>query len=154
MLKDFIHKYIDLIDKCQFDELYTKAAWELSGSETGKLTSILLSIGVDPMNHYAKELKYKIPYFYMAGMTPHSDVHIPEGYTDIGTGAFKGTNVDKIFLPESLEMIGNSCFSRIGGTMKVILPKKIPTLENANSISKYSVELYYFGTKEELAEQI
>lgn len=56
-----------------------------------------------------------------------SGVVIPEGYTEVGSGAFDGTGIRSVTLPASLRTIGNDAFANAGFSM-IQLPEGLESL--------------------------
>lgn len=149
-LKNFIHKHIDLIESNQFNKLYDMAAYELSGGETGMLTTTLLDCGIDPLT-YRAQLENCIPPYYLCEAEMEEWI-IPEGYTDVRLGCCNRAKIKRIVLPSSLEYIQERAFySKY--IEEVVLPKDIPTIDE-HTFNFSNTKIIYPGKISELLSQV
>ena len=106
-LQEFIEKNINLIEKNNYDVktgLYNEAF--KAHIEPGDLTTVLLTAGIDPLEH----LDY-IPWRYLAFNRDMEEFHIPENIITIGTGAFFMSSIKTLYVPISVKLFGEECFS-------------------------------------------
>ena len=123
-IKEFIEKYVDLIENGDFTALYNQV--EDSPVLPSDLTQALLDAEVDPLQYFKQE----VPKSY-AFMNSIEEAKIPEGITAIGTKAFYGCKkLFSVSLPSTLESIRSEAFA------------KCSTLESINFPDK----IYYIGT--------
>ena len=97
-LKNFIEKYIHLIEQKEFADLYKRAYSLNTQFETGMLTQILYQIGEDPLPY----LNY-IPEGFLEGCDALIEVEIPAHITDVGESAFYACdNILSITIPKNV----------------------------------------------------
>ncbi|HAE45628.1 MAG TPA: hypothetical protein DCG37_08575 [Lachnospiraceae bacterium] len=66
-----------------------------------------------------------------AGAPPGKNVFVlPSSIKNIDESAFEGTSPEYVFLPESVERIGNDAFANIGNDFKLVAPKYSSISEN------------------------
>ena len=104
-ISTFINKHKDMINNNDWEMLYAKANDKLNFSDIGKLTLILLSADINPLDY----LDY-IPKFYLA-YTNISKFDIPNNIKKIGEYAFSGCiSLTSIKIPDSVTSIGHRAF--------------------------------------------
>lgn len=59
------------------------------------------------------------------GKICNGDVVIPENVTQIGDGAFSGSNINSITIPDSVISIGDCAFGYCNNLLSVIIPKNV-----------------------------
>lgn len=89
----------------------------------GELTKAFLKIGLNPLDYIPF-----VPDFFLYGCTDISEVIIPKHIDEINDQAFEASGIDKINLPENLDIIHQSAFSRCMGLKEIALPDNIQTI--------------------------
>ena len=103
----------------------------------GKLTSILIQAGIDPLLGTTE-----IPVHFLSCQKSIRKFNIPEGVTKINGYAFRYTGLKSITIPDSVKVIGRFAFSRCENLKTVELPIGVELYEDAFSFSGLeSVEL-------------
>lgn len=129
----FLKKYLYLIEQEKWDELFRKADAE----GLPFLYDVLMKGGIDVLNDYHQcPPKYAM---YCTILPPELDV--PEGVEDIGANAFRGTNLERVHLPNSLLEIGPEAFKACKGLAEINIPESVQLLgagafENCQSLVK------------------
>lgn len=106
-VKEFIEKYIELIDENKFDTLYKLSAEELGTLDLmGEVSLVLLSCGLDILKHTNNEIPEGFRY-------KHRFTHliVPEGIEAISHSAFAHCPIlQEVTLPKSLSVIRKFVF--------------------------------------------
>ena len=119
--KDFIERYIDLIEENEFDELY-HIDDEIS---TPDLTEALLSAGIYPLEH----LDY-VPSSYHCCSEDVTTVVLPKHIKRISTSAFWDCpNLTSVVLPEGLKHIGSSAFAECLKLASISFPESLEEIK-------------------------
>lgn len=140
--KDFIEKYIDVIEQHNFDYLYKLAAEELIDVNIGELTQCLIDIQMDPSDYLLT-----IPDHFICNQSISNTANMLDNKSELGYGAFKNcTNISVVNIPETCECIHRECFSECINLTEVYLPKSLNELggEIFSNCSKLT-SLYYAG---------
>lgn len=103
-IKEYIEKYIDLIDSGDFSSFYRQPE---SVSSYGEITDALMSVGIDPLAD--SDIVY--PQMFK-GSEQTGKFVVPEGIKHLGGNAFAKSSFSSIYLPNSLTTIGQRCFYR------------------------------------------
>lgn len=106
-LKNFIEEHILMIEDNNFDVkkgLYQYAFQQ--GITPSELTQVLLQAGIDPLEH----LDY-IPAGYFGEWYRNSYYQIPDHIKSIGSHAFDNSSITKLFVPKSVVVFGDECFT-------------------------------------------
>ena len=87
--------------------------------------------------------------------SPISHVDLPEGYVEIGAGAFSESNISTFKAEYGLEVIGKAAFSECARLSSVIIPKSVKKIgwrafKGCTSLKELSIE----GPLDEWEEQI
>lgn len=105
-VQDCILKHQDLIDKDDFDELYTRLNYQ-NFRFIGELTSAFYLAGIDPLKHV-----WYVPSHFFEHQYLPPEYKIPEGHTFIGSRAFYGVaNLQTCYIPDEVEQIGMEAFA-------------------------------------------
>lgn len=165
-IKEFIEKYIPVINNNDFTFLYNHALDELDDeSYIGELTFALNQAGIDPLEHMSS-----IPSDYYNSYPAKSIPPIPSHITAIMSQAFFDSEVTSIRVPgnvtilretafdyacelktvvieEGVSYIRESCFIDCGSLENVYLPASLITLGNRAFTRCYELkEIHYAGT--------
>ena len=117
-INKFIEEYIDLIEADRWSDIYNIFnGLEQNEEQTGDLTRMLLSAGIDPIKQ--GNLNF-VPAFYMLvndETNPEkiniTEYEIPEGVINIMDYAFWGNNnLQKIIIPHSMRSIRQHAFGK------------------------------------------
>ena len=101
---------ITRINANKFDSLYQHMLDSYSASYISKLTEVLLSSDINPLEY----MDY-IPKNYLINSKEFSHVEIPNHIREIGESAFSMCKtLQSIELPRDLEHLGNLCLARSG----------------------------------------
>lgn len=92
---------------------------------------------------YTKDLKILIAY---PGGSGRKEYKVPEGTEELGAGAFMESDIDEIILPESLKVIGESCFFGCQKLRKLIMPDSVTTLGDRSLAYCGSLEQLHLST--------
>lgn len=103
----------------------TNLNWSLNTS-----TRTLTITGSGDMDDYAIDEDGNLysPWANYVGYV--SNIHLPEGLTSIGDGAFALTNITNITLPSGLTRIGNSAFYDCQNLESVVIPDAVVDVED------------------------
>lgn len=145
-LKDFIERYIDLIENNQFEILYDIAKAELRHNLTGELTSKLFEAEIYPHEHMDK-----IPEYYLHHQAIDNIDEILKNKIEIGGAAFTWcVNITKVDIPEGCKLIDHGCFLSCLNLEEVKLPKSLEEINGSifTGCKKLNT-LIYAGTKDE-----
>ena len=112
------------IDNGEWDNLYKSSRKNEYFGISGELTQLLLKSGIDPLN----SLDY-IPGFYMYGSTI-TNFNIPNHIKEIREDAFSNSNINKIFIPNSVNHIETGAFMECKNLNNIQLPKNISFLSS------------------------
>lgn len=97
-LKEFIEKNISLIEAEEFDELYKHAYNNPFALDTGSLTHVLYSVGIDPLDH----LDY-IPASFLKSCDALTEIEIPTHIEHVDESAFYDCNsLEGIVIPKNV----------------------------------------------------
>ena len=108
-IKDFIERYIHLIENNQFNELYVEAEKYLDKSEIHLLTESLIN---PEINLQVLSNMYYVPKYYLATNTDITAVELPDSIKIVRARAFdKCLNLQEIILPESVEVVDAYAFA-------------------------------------------
>ena len=132
------------INNGEWDNLYKFNRKNEYFGISGELTQLLLKSGIDPLN----SLDY-IPGFYMYGSTI-TNFNIPNHIKEIREDAFSNSNINKIFIPNSVEYIGEGVFSDCKNLNNIQLPKNISFLNNIIFYSSGLKEIVIPGNIKEI----
>ena len=114
----FIEKHIDWIENNEFDKIYSKQSLETF--DRAELTQILLSIGLDPLQHLTF-----VPDNYLSESNIKQFV-VPSHIDRISTAAFwECRELEKVTLPEGLIFIEDSAFSECHKLAQINLPSTL-----------------------------
>lgn len=142
--KRFIEEHIDLIDQNDFNEFYNQT----EGVELqfiGGITQLLLSSGIDPLIN----LNY-IPIGYLYDVAIEKTFNIPSHIKVIDQAAFSGTELERIIIPEGVQVIETQAFAWNDYLHTVVLPRSLNQIEADTFEGCCSLhELKYNGTKKE-----
>lgn len=138
-ISTFINKHKDMINNNDWEMLYAKANDKLNFSDIGKLTLILLSADINPLDY----LDY-IPKFYLA-YTNISKFDIPNNIKKIGEYAFSGCiSLTSITIPNSVTSIGDYAFYNCIDLTSVNMPDSVTNIEKeafSHCISLTSIKI-------------
>lgn len=143
-VEDFIKKYIDWIDKDEWEYVYEEA--ELHLQYPYELTSLLMKANIDPLPHMTS-----IPFSY-APMNI-KNIIIPDKCKSIGVDAFNSCDqLTHINLPEGLAVIDSRAFY-CSGLKEITLPSTLEVL-GAETFKgcQNLVKIKYNGTIDQLNE--
>lgn len=114
----FIEKHIDWIENNEFDKIYSKESLETFNRS--ELTQILLSIGIDPLQHLTF-----VPENYLSESNIKEFV-VPSHIDRVSTAAFwECGELEKVTLPEGLIFIEDSAFSECHKLAQINLPSTL-----------------------------
>lgn len=122
-LKNFISSNLELIDKTDLDELYSKAESQLPLSEYGMLSYILYSSGINVFDALSIFPNYLFCY------SPIKEVHIPNKFKQVSSYAFRGCAVlEKVTLDRGIEEVYESAFSHCYLLENINFPEGLQTI--------------------------
>lgn len=125
-LKNFISSNLELIDKTDLDELYSKAESQLPLSEYGMLSYILYSSGINVFDALSIFPNYLFCY------SPIKEVHIPNKFKVIARSAFQGCgSLEKVTLDRVIETINENAFSDCYLLEKINFPEGLAAIYNS-----------------------
>lgn len=146
LTQDFIEKYIDLIDKNDFDELFYKCIDE--GNDIISLREALEEAEIEPLDY----IDY-IPDSYFLGCQYLIEIVLPNNIQSIHADAFHYCDsLEKITLSKNLCDIGERSLSYCGSLKYIELPKNLEFIHsNAFEASKIQ-KCRYLGTVDQFKE--
>ena len=109
-LKEFIENSIDLIESNNFVEVYEDLAYDINpgfGTQEqmiGEFTTCMLNADIDPLNH----MSY-VPTAYLYGQN-RRHFSIPLHIDNIGNYAFQESDLEDIYIPSNVKVIGIKAF--------------------------------------------
>ena len=86
-------------------------------------------------------------------------VYVPASYyglpvKEIADSAFQYSSIESVFLPDTIETIGNRAFSSCASLQKIVLPKSLKTIgSSAFGYLPESASLYYEGSYDDWVDQ-
>lgn len=147
-VKDFIEKYIPLIDANKFTYVYKLAGNYLPRSETGALTQALLSSGINPIE-IDSELT-SIPAAYLWGCNNITSFILEDKEIDIvGSNAFAECDYLKQ-ISIDCQTISHFAFAWCKQLKSLTLTKRLKNLDVSCFFACANFDtIYYRGTKED-----
>lgn len=148
-IKHYLTMSISLIDACNFEELYD--ASEAHSICHRDISDALLEAGINPLEY----MDY-VPYGFLRGSRrSNKDFIIPDNITAIEGYAFAGTDIEVIRIPEGVTEILQGAFSNCPNLHKIYLPRSLQKLgeklfSGSNTVeSNGTLNLIYNGTREQ-----
>lgn len=117
---EFLQKYKYLIEQDKFEDLYKQATNYRFSSE---LTKVLQQAGIDPLM-----FMNKIPAKFAEFLTDCNFI-IPDHITMIAHGAFFGSDIQSVIIPESCKLINYCAFAHCDNLTTVIFKSGCETIE-------------------------
>lgn len=102
---EFIKRYIDIINDGEFRLLYQKTEITLPADDVCKLTEILYKADIDPLANDC------IIFGHFLFGANRATFNIPDNIKEIWDSAFENSAVDHIYIPPTLNYIGNYAFN-------------------------------------------
>lgn len=147
LTQDFIEKYIDLIDKNDFDELFYKCIYE-SNVDITDLRCVLEECDIEPLDY----IDY-IPMGYFLGDQNLTEIILPNDIQSIHDDAFHHCDsLEKISLPNILYDIGERSLSYCGSLKYLELPNNLEFI-HSNAFEYSNIQkCRYLGTMDQFKE--
>ena len=134
-LKLFIENNIDLVNACEFDILYKHLRETGLSDLTSEFSEIMLKAGIDPLLY----MDYVPNRYLMACTHSIADYKIPPNIRTINFNAFTATDFVDLIIPEGVKALESRSFSACTELITVSLPNSIEFL--ANSVFSRSINL-------------
>lgn len=148
-IKHYLTMCISLIDACDFEKLYDQS--EAHSIAHRDISDALLEAGINPLEY----MDYA-PYGFLRGSRrSNKDFIIPNNITAIEGYAFAGTDIEVIRVPEGVTEILQGAFSNCPNLHKIYLPRSLQKLgeklfSGSNTVeSNGTLNLIYNGTREQ-----
>ena len=147
LTQDFIEKYIHLIDKNDFDELFYKCIHE-SNVDITDLRYVLEECNIEPLDY----IDY-IPMGYFLGDQNLIEIILPNDTQSIHADAFHYCDsLEKISLPNTLYDIGERSLSYCGSLKYIELPNSLEFI-HSNAFEASNIQkCRYLGTIDQFKE--
>ena len=146
IIREFVEKYIDLIEDDDFDALYTLAAHYNPVINICSLTDLLDELGIETLPYLTV-----IPNGYLRhSRNSHKYIKIPAHVTAIEGNAFSGIDVEEVIFEEGCEVIFNNVFSMCPELKSVHFPKSLRKIASRvfNGCTNLD-KIHYAGTVED-----
>lgn len=109
IIREFIEKYIDLIDDNNFEKFYIELADSNICELGGLVTEALLEADINPFP-FLKSM----PMYSLASARELKEFKIPAHLNEIEMHAFTDSTIEKLFIPKSIKNIScYACYSSV-----------------------------------------
>ena len=129
-LKDFIEANIDLIEQGDMRKVYSLR----DSYHRSELTDVLMSAGINVF-----EQMTIVPNGFAKGLDIQT-IEIPEPIKRIDNYAFKGSNIESITLPNTLQQLGYEVFSFFSKLNSLVIPDSVTHIDDSAFLSCSSLE--------------
>lgn len=134
-LRNFISSNLELVNKDNLDELYSKAKVQLIAADYGMLSYILYESGINVFDALSMFPDYLFCF------SPIKEVHIPNKFKHISRSAFRGCGVlEKVTLDRGIETINENAFNNCYLLEKINFPEGLVAIYNSAFLKCFMLE--------------
>ena len=123
-VKQFLNYNQNLLNKYDFNAIYSSAKSKLYDEEVGLMTNILLKARINPLDYLDH-----VPDLFLYEQADVKNIEIPNNITSIGVAAFDDCcGFTSVKIPNNVTSIGDFAFRGCSGLTSIMIPDKVTSI--------------------------